>query len=57
MRKYRMDYEEGRCPVGFEYIASYMTMEGKWVDSYCRKLPRRKNYDPAEESERRKFFS
>lgn len=57
MKKYRMDYEEGRCPVGFEYIAGYMTLEGKWVDSYCRKLPRRKGYDPAEESERRKFFS
>ena len=54
MSKYRHDYEDGKCPLG--YVSGYMTMEGKWVDAHCRKLRRLKKPDPAEESELRKFF-
>lgn len=56
-KRYRIDYEDGKCPFGYEYVNGYMTMEGKWADSHCRKLRRLKKPDPAEESERRKFFS
>ena len=55
--KVRLDYEDGKCPMGYEYVSGYMTMEGKWIDAHCCKLRRLKKPDPTEESERRKFFS
>ena len=54
--RYRRDYEDGKCPMGYEYVNGYMTMEGKWVQSHCRELRKRNKPDPAEESELRKFF-
>ena len=56
MSKYSLTYEDGKCPLGYEYVSGYMTMEGKWVDAHCRKLRRLKKPHPAEESEHRKFF-
>ena len=43
MSKYSLNYEDGKCPMGYEYVSGYMTMEGKWVDAHCRKLRRQKN--------------
>ncbi|MGP6207691.1 hypothetical protein ACNF42_06675 [Cuniculiplasma sp. SKW3] len=41
MKKYSMEYEGGKCPVGYEYVHGYLDQKtGKWVDSYCRKIKR-----------------
>ncbi len=57
MAKYILTYEDGKCPIGYEYVSGYMTMEGKWGDAHCRKIPKLRKLYPAEEFERRKFFS
>ncbi len=54
--RYSLNYEEGKCPMGYEYVNGYMTIEDKWVQSHCRRLRKRNKPDPAEESEHRKFF-
>ena len=43
-KKYSKDYEQGRCPMGYEYVAGYYS-QGVWHDSYCRKI-RKVRFDP-----------
>ena len=44
LRRYSKDYEQGRCPYGYEYVSGY-TSHGVWHDSYCRKI-RKVRFDP-----------
>ena len=43
-RRYSKEYEQGRCPMGYEYVSGYSS-HGVWHDSYCRKI-RKLRYDP-----------
>lgn len=45
MRKYSMNYENGKCPIGYEFVDGYTDRYGKWHDSYCRKI-RKYRKDP-----------
>jgi len=51
-----MDYEDGKCKPGYEFVHSYTDFRGIWHDSYCRKLPKRiprkeKRYEKKEEEQ------
>ena len=58
LRRYSKDYEQGRCPMGYEFVEGY-TSQGVWHDSYCRKIKkvrvdpetRQKEKERAEEQE------
>ena len=43
MRKkiYNLNYENGRCPLGYEYVESHYSA-GTHVRAYCRKFRNRK---------------
>ena len=43
-KRYSKEYEQGRCPYGYEFVAGYSS-HGVWHDSYCRKI-RKLRYDP-----------
>ena len=51
LKKYSMNYEGGKCPLGYEFVNSY-TQNGRFIDSYCRKIPKHR-WDP--ESRQRKI--
>ena len=38
MKKYSMDYEDGRCPMGYEFVESH-TRGGIRIPAFCRKIP------------------
>ena len=40
MKKYDLQYEGGKCPMGYEYVEGYTNFSGRWVEGYCRKLPK-----------------
>lgn len=40
MRKFDPHYEDGKCPIGFEYINAYTDFRGHYHHAYCRKLQR-----------------
>ena len=41
--KYSLDYEGGKCPVGFEYVHGFFNVETrKWHDAYCRKIKKQR---------------
>ncbi len=48
MKKYDVNYEGGKCPMGYEYVSEYHTRSGKFVDAHCRKLRKhvRDDLDP-----------
>ena len=52
MRKtYSPDYENGRCPLGFEYVdAYYDSINRRHVRSYCRKI-KKFRIDPTEKEQ------
>ncbi len=35
-------YQGGKCPYGYEYVEAFRRDDGTWVDSYCRKLPKKR---------------
>lgn len=37
-KRYSKDYEEGRCPMGYEFVSGYTDSHSVWHDSYCRKI-------------------
>ena len=40
MKKYDLNYEGGKCPMGQEYVAGYRRKDGVFVNAHCRKLKR-----------------
>lgn len=52
MRKtYSPDYENGKCPLGFEYVdAYYDSINRRHVQSYCRKI-KKFRIDPSEKEQ------
>lgn len=50
-KRYSKDYEQGRCPLGYEYVAGYYS-QGTWHESYCRKL-RKLRTDPEEKQKQK----
>lgn len=41
-KKYSPDYEDGKCPYGFEFVQGYYDYRThQWVESYCRKIRNR----------------
>lgn len=55
-RKYSQNYENGKCPYGFEYVHGYMAQNGQWVDSYCRKLKKLRYTDQDKAEKRRRIL-
>ncbi len=48
---YSANYENGRCPLGFEYVnAYYDSINRRHVDSYCRKIKKFRT-DPTEKEQ------
>lgn len=45
MKKYSMNYEGGKCPLGYEYVSAHKQRD-KWIDSYCRKLTTHRFINP-----------
>ena len=51
MKKYSPDYENGKCPLGFEFISGYYdSANRRHVQSYCRKI-RKFRIDPTEQQQ------
>ena len=44
-KRYRTDYENGRCPMGYEFVSGYNDSHMTWHDSYCRKIKKVKISD------------
>jgi len=44
-KKYDKDYEGGRCPYGYEFVNAHK-QGNTMVDSYCRKIPKKRFSDP-----------
>lgn len=44
--------KDGYCPQGYEYVREHRGIGGSWVDSYCRKIPRKRHGDPDTELQR-----
>jgi hypothetical protein len=44
MKRYSASYENGKCPMGYEFVEGY-TSRGIWHDSYCRKI-KKLRFDP-----------
>ncbi len=40
-RGYSADNMDRKCPFGFEYVLAFRKRDGTWIDSYCRKLPKK----------------
>lgn len=51
LKKYSISYENGKCPVGYEFVNGYFE-RGTWVNSYCRKI-RKYHTDPFEKAKQR----
>ena len=51
-KKYSETYEEGRCPLGYEYVESYRDRSGTFHRSYCRKIKKVSFTDPEEKYEK-----
>jgi hypothetical protein len=53
MKKYfDLNYERGRCPYGYEFVAGYANIDGSTVNSYCRRIKRslrEKSYEKQED--------
>ena len=52
-RRYSKDYEQGRCPLGYEFVSGYSS-HGVWHDSYCRKIPKVRA-DPEEKQKQKEL--
>lgn len=40
LRGYDKDYENGYCPLGYEYVEGHTNFNGTYTSSYCRKIPK-----------------
>lgn len=41
--KYSINYEGGKCPVGYEYVNGFFDVATrKWHDAYCRKIKKQR---------------
>ena len=45
MKKYSINYEGGKCPLGYVYVEGHMS-RNIWIDPFCRKLPKYRFSDP-----------
>ena len=53
--KYSIDYEGGKCPVGYEYVHGFFNIETrKWHDAYCRKIKKQRNSNNSMEKRKEK---
>ena len=43
--QYNPSYEDGKCPLGFEYVSGYIA-GGRSITPYCRKIKRFRFRDP-----------
>ncbi len=54
--RYNLNYENGKCPMGYEYVSGYM-IAGREITPYCRKIRKYWFSDPVsmhEKSEERR---
>lgn len=42
LRLNRIDPERDQCPEGYEYVHGHKERNGKYVRSFCRKIPRKR---------------
>lgn len=50
-KRYNLAYENGKCPMGFEYVdAYYDSINRRHVQSYCRKI-KKFRIDPTEKEQ------
>lgn len=53
-KKYTNDYEDGRCPHGYEYVGQYTDSHNVFHRSYCRKIRIVRKSDEDKQEELRK---